>query len=217
MACLSVLATKRIFKNGLLLSFGILLLWAIWLSGLSGTDIINDLSLPPKLPLLVFIPWIIFSIVFYIRHRQNKSILNVPMKWPVLVQSFRIIVEILILYTFYKGILPKTATFEGLNYDILMGITAIPIGLYVYSHLYKYKWLAYLWNILGMFMILFVGFIVASSLYFPRLWQNTESIVSPDFFSMPYFLLAGFLAPLGIFIHVFSLAQLNAYENSEKS
>lgn len=210
MAGLTAYGASIIFRKGLLSALTMILLWIFWLYFLSGTDLILDTSLPPKFVLLVFLPWILFTIYFYRKHKRNPELLKINPKWPVLIQSFRIIVELLLLYTFYKGIVPESATFEGLNFDILMGITAIPMAFYVYSRLSKFRTLAYAWNILGIMMILFVAFIIASSFFLPSLWSSEESLVSTTFFRMPYLLLAGFLAPLGIFIHVFSLAQLSA-------
>ena len=113
----------------------------------------------------------------------------------------------LLLYTFYAGIIPQSATFEGLNFDVLMGISA-PFVAYFLVQQNASRGVLYLWNILGIAMVLFVGYIIASSMYFPQTWGSEVPIVSMKFIEMPYLLLAGFLAPLAIFMHIVSLIQL---------
>jgi hypothetical protein len=117
------------------------------------------------------------------------------------------VVELLLLYTFYAGIIPKAATLEGLNFDVLMGISA-PFVAYFVVRKNGSRAIQYLWNLLGIGMVLFVAFIIASSLYFPKIWGSEIPLVSLKFVEMPYILLAGFLAPMAIFMHVLALAQL---------
>lgn len=181
--------------------------WIAYLTILSLTDVLKDLNLPPKFPLLIFAPQVIGFIIFYRRSKNSAVIKEIPKTWPVYFQSFRIVVELIILYTFYANILPETATFEGLNFDVLMGISA-PFIAYLIVRKDGSRLIQYLWNVLGICMVLFVAYIVASSIYFPETWGSETPLVSMKFMEMPYLLLAGFLAPLAIFMHVVSLAQL---------
>lgn len=181
--------------------------WLAYLTILSFTPLLRDLNLPPKFPLLVFLPLVIGMIVFYSRKKNSAILHSIPRSWPIYFQSFRIAVEVLILFTFFDGILPQSATFEGYNFDVLMGLSAPIIGMYVTKHPHR-KAVQYVWNLLGICMVLFVAFIVASSIYFPTIWNSNTPLVDLRFLEMPYLLLAGYLAPMAIFIHVLSLTQL---------
>ena len=181
--------------------------WLVYLSVLALTGILKDLSLPPKFLLLIFLPLMIGFVVFYRRSKNSRVIKAIPKVWPVYFQSFRIGVEVLILYTFYAGILPQTATFEGLNFDVLMGLSA-PFVAYFLVGMKKSKMIQFIWNILGILMVLFVAFIVATSMYIPEFWGSETPLVRMSFVEMPFLLLAGFLAPLAIFMHIVSLIQL---------
>lgn len=181
--------------------------WIVYLSIMSFTGILKELSLPPKFPLLIFLPLVIGFLIFYRKSRDSPAIKAIPDVWPVYFQSFRVVVELLLLYTFYAGIIPQSATFEGLNFDVLMGVSA-PFVAYFLVRQNASKGVLYLWNILGIGMVLFVGYIIASSIYFPQNWGSEVPIVSMKFIEMPYLLLAGFLAPLAIFMHIVSLMQL---------
>lgn len=196
-------ARSKKFMTATGLVFG----WLIYLTILSFSGILKDLSLPPKFPLLVFLPLAVGFIIFYRRSINSDVIKAIPDVWPVYFQSFRIVVELILLYTFYAGIIPESATFEGLNFDVLMGVSA-PFFGYVVVRKNGSRIGQYVWNILGIFMVLFVGFIIATSMYFPEMWGSQTPIVSFEFIEMPYLLLAGFLAPLAIFMHVVSLLKL---------
>lgn len=186
---------------------GFVLGWLAYLFIISLTGILKDLNLPPKFPLLIFLPLLIGFVIFYRTSKDSSVIKAIPDTWPVYFQSFRIIVELILLYTFYAGIIPESATFEGLNFDILMGLSA-PFVAYILVLRNGSKPLLYLWNILGIVMVVFVGYIIASSMYFPQTWGSEVPLVSVKFIEMPYLLLAGFLAPLAIFMHLVSLIQL---------
>lgn len=181
--------------------------WLIYLSVLSITGILKDLNLPPKFLLLIFLPLMIGFVVFYRKSKNSRVIKAIPKVWPVYFQSFRVVVELILLYTFYAGIIPENATFKGLNFDVLMGVSA-PFVAYFLVGMKKSKRLQFVWNVLGILMVLFVAFIIATSLYVPEIWNSEVPLVRMDFIEMPYLLLAGLLAPLAIFMHVVSLLHL---------
>lgn len=189
------------------LAVGFVFGWLIYLFLISLTGILKDLSMPPKFPLLVFLPLVIGFIIFYRRTSRSRVLKAIPRSWPIYFQSFRVVVEIMLLWTFYEGIIPQSATFEGLNFDVFMGISALFVA-YFWARGSKHKTFLYIWNFLGMIMVLFVAYIIASSMYFPQVWGGSSPLVDMSFIEMPLLLLAGFLAPLAIFMHVVSLAQL---------
>ena len=185
-----------------------IIVWTVYIMILSFSGILRNLELPPRFPLLLFLPFFILTSLFFFKYKDNAAFRHLPLKWTTLYQSFRILVETLLLYTFYKGIIPKTATFEGYNFDILIGISAIPIGLFLVNNIQKNKSLLLAWNIVGILMILFVGFIIGTSFYAPFIWGSETPTVSLEFVSFPYILIPGFLAPSGIFMHVVSIIQI---------
>lgn len=185
----------------------VIFLWLAYLTILSVTGILRDLNMPPKFLLLIFLPLIVGTIFFW-RHAKNSAVLHaIPRTWLIYFQSFRIVVELLLLFTFFEGIVPQSATFEGLNFDVIMGLSAPFFGMYVAKNPNR-KTIQLVWNCLGIGMVLFVAFIIASSIYFPSIWNSSTPLVSMRFVEMPYLLLAGYLAPMAIFVHVVSLIQL---------
>lgn len=187
-------------------TFIIFLGWFVYLFVLEGSGVLLDLSLPPRFVLLVLGPLIILFVYFYRKFRGRPVVRCVPKFWPVLLQSFRIFVEIIIYYTVLEGVLPEAASFLGYNYDIVVGMLAPLMAYGVYQQKVSRR-LMRVWNIWGILMIFFVALIVVTSLFFPGIWGASRPLVSLQFIEWPYFLLPGILAPLGIFLHVFSMAQ----------
>lgn len=205
---IKVIQDKKARNRRMIILVGFLVFWFGYLIFLSTQEILFDLTLPPKMPILIFLPLIIIMMIFYFKNRNDVVLKAIPITYPVYYQTFRIFVELLLVFTFYKNIIPKTATFEGLNFDILMGITAPFMAYFVFRKPIKSIFLAKAWNILGILMVLFVAFIIATGFYQPQIWGSETQLVEFEFVQMPYLLIAGFLAPSAIFMHVVSLMQL---------
>ena len=199
---------KDVTKNLLLVVVAVVG-WLTYVSILSGTKFLHTLELPPRFPLTIIVPFFAFGIIFYIKNKDNKTLQSLPLKWTALFQSFRIVVELFLYALAVDGILTNYATFEGYNFDILMGIIAPIIFYLIIKNRIGKKSLIVL-NLLGIAMVLFVGFIVATTMYFPGIWGSNEQLTSYEFIDMPNLLVACFLAPMAIFIHVVSLIQLRA-------
>ncbi len=199
-------AAIRNRRMGILFTFFIF--WFGYLFFLSKQEILFNLDFPPKIPLLILLPLVVTTIVFYFRNRNDVVLLGIPISYPIYYQTFRILVETLLLYTFYKNIIPKEATLEGLNFDVVMGISAPIMAYFIFKNENKYVLLAKIWNMIGILMVAFVAFIIATGFYQPQIWGSDEPIVSMTFVKLPYLLIPGFLAPSAIFMHIVSLIQL---------
>lgn len=191
---------KRLTIKSALLLVG----WLTYITLVSFTGFFTALGLPPRIPLFLVLPAFAFFVYFFNNNKAQLLIANTPVHWPLYFQSFRIMVELLIWGSYLNGILPREATFEGYNFDVLMGLTAVPIGYLARNGIRKTKPILVLWNIVGLFTLAVVVFILVSQAYFYNKWGLTESFVSKGFGTFPYTLLAGFLMPLAVFMHILS-------------
>ena len=106
----------------------ILLTWVVLLTALSYKGFFADFSkLPPRPVLALFIP-LPFVLLFAFLKTGTKLLQLIPAQWLVIMQSFRIFVEVLILFAFLANKLPIQMSFEGRNFDVLTGILALPAG-----------------------------------------------------------------------------------------
>ncbi|TYA71363.1 hypothetical protein [Seonamhaeicola marinus] len=195
-------------KKYMLVATGILGIWLIFQIALHNTGFYYDLTLPPRIPLVMILPLITFTIVFTRVHRSNKILQVIPIYVPIAFQSFRACIESLFYATFLQGILPIQVTFAGANYDILLGISAIFVSIYTAKNTHPNKRFLLFWNVLGICIVLFAAFTFISSFYFPEIWGQTNSKISLEFNQFPYLLLPAFIMPSAIFMHVLSITQL---------
>ena len=182
----------------------VLIVWLGYVTWLSIRGVFIAPTLPPRIPLLLVIPAFLFFAYLFMNRLFKNIIINAPPSWPVYFQSFRIVVELLLVCLFMQGILPKSATFEGYNYDIIIGLTAPLVGFFMGNSKSSHVFLL-IWNCAGLVTLAIVVFILQGHAYFFRSLNENESILGKGFGQFPYIFLAGFFMPLAVFMHVFSI------------
>ncbi len=136
----------------------------------------------------------------------------IPPGWLVQAQAFRIGVELLFWGLFLAGAAPELMTFEGRNFDILVGLSAPVVGYFSFRGRIWKKGLVAVWNVAG---ILILAVTVAHGvLSAPTLFQQIETS-PPNIFMgyFPFFWVPAFLAPLGFILHAASLRQVLRMRN----
>jgi len=199
---------KKQVNRNVLIVYAASLLWFVYLYFLGKSEILWSFEMPPRFPLFVFLPLVVLSIVIFARKANKELIQAVPKSHVIYFQSFRIFVELTILATYYEGIFPIETTFEGYNYEIIIGLIAPLVAYLVYSKKVLKEWGALLFNIAGLATLLIIIGIVITSLYFPAVWGSKPPVILPEFTTIPYLLLPGFLAPIALFTHVLSIIQI---------
>lgn len=163
-------------------------------------------SFPPRLIISIVVPSI--AILLFSFSTIGVRLLNaVPAHSLILMQSFRIVVEILIWYTYVESKLPIQMTFEGKNADILSGLLALPAGYYLWKYKKDSPKLVLAYNLTGIALLL--NILIVAVLSFPtplRYFTNEPSNIIISRF--PYIVLPGVLVPIAIAMHVFSLRKM---------
>jgi hypothetical protein len=204
---INIIASRALPQPGPFMFRAMLLViaWLAYIFSMSFTGIFTNFSLPPRIPLFLVLPFLVFLIYFFTSVRFKPVIDQVPLNWPVYFQSFRIGVELLIFISFTKGILPHAATYEGYNFDIVTGLTAPIIGYMLYKNVRGSRTIALIWNIIGLLLLANVVVILNTCAYFPKLWGSGTSLIKPDYGLLPLALLAGIFMPAAVFMHVLSI------------
>lgn len=184
--------------------------WLTYIATISLAGVLATKALPPRIPLLLILPCFIFIAWFFRSGRFRDLIDGTPPGWLIYAQSFRIVVELLLLGLFLEGVLPKAGTFEGYNFEIITGITAIAIGYFGATRKVLPRAVLLLWNYMGLATLATVVFIMVSHVYFPGIYADPEPLLIEDFGAFPYTFLAGFLMPLAVFLHVFSIIKMSS-------
>ena len=181
--------------------------WLILVSILSLTGFLSDFStVPPKLMLVLPVPlvvilWLTFS------SRTKKFIQAIPASWLMYLQVFRVPVEIFLWLQFLDGLTPVQMTFEGLNWDVLTGITA-PVFAYIcFGQGRNLRGLAIAWNLFGMALLINIVTVAMLSAPVPfRTFMNEPANTLVTVFPISFLPLV--LVPLAYGLHFFSLRQL---------
>jgi len=200
---LGKVAQKKVFRRVLLLLAG----WVLLLTILSLRGFFADFSrLPPRLPLAVLLPLPV--VLWAVSTKGGKALLkNVPPQWIIYLQTFRIVVEIVLWLGVLRRLLPVQMSFEGRNFDILSGLLAIPVGYYCFvKKTWPARTVVLLYNIGGLLLLINVLAIAVLSMPTPlRLFHNEPA--NTLVVEFPFIFLPGLLVPMAYTLHIFSLRQ----------
>ena len=165
-------------------------------------------SMPPRfLPVLGLPVLTLLALTF--SRRVAPLLAALPAAWPVAAQAFRVLVEIVLWRLAAAGAIAELLTFQGRNWDILVGLTAPVVA---YACFGRRAWpaaVARWWNWAGIVILLNV--VVHAQLSAPTPWRLFETDPPTTFIAdWPYIWLPGFLVPLAWLLHAVSLRQLRA-------
>jgi hypothetical protein len=170
--------------------------------------------LPPRFAFSV-LPPVLFILYLAGSGRVSRLLTALPAGWLIGPQVFRVAVEVVLWLLFLEQRVPVQMTFEGLNYDILVGLTAPVVALYMTRNPDRKTVVGVVWNILGLALLLNIVIIAILSAPTPfRFFMNepANTIIA----DWPFIWLPGFVVPMAFLLHVFSLKQLWARSRARK-
>jgi hypothetical protein len=181
--------------------------WAAVLTGLALAGFFADYAaMPPRIPLSMLVPLAVMVVLVF--SRGGTTLLQVmPPQWPIYAQTFRIGVELVILAAVLNRMMPIQLSFEGRNFDIVTGLLAIPVGYYVFAARRWPNWVAVVYHLMGMGLL--VNVLAVSFLSMPtpmRVFFNEPANTLITYF--PFIFLPGMLVPLAFSLHILSLRQM---------
>ncbi|MDG1476475.1 MAG: hypothetical protein P8Q14_04970 [Vicingaceae bacterium] len=198
---------KKTRNKKITLLVGGLILWQIYQLAIGASGFLTDFSLPPRFLFCLVLPAFLFTGIFLFKNKDKGWIMVVPEEWLTYIQSFRILVETLFVYSVSAGVLHPIVTIEGYNFDMVFGASAIVMWVFTYKIKFFSKSIIIAWNYLGIVVLASVIFLFVSSVYFPNIYGLTV-MMPKEFTTAPYVLVAGFLMPAAVFIHVLSIIRL---------
>ena len=126
----------------------------------------------------------------------------VPLQLLVLMQAFRLPLEIVMHYASGVGIMPEQMSFAGFNYDIITGASALVIGLIM---LFKPNFstrVVLLWNWWGCLCLAVIAYLAIASSPMFMVFGKDPLQVNNWVLHFPYVLLPALLVSNAIFTHV---------------
>ena len=201
--CITCLATISLFyyANGKprRLTLGILI-WSALHSILAYSGFYENTSdVPPRFA-LVLVPATLLIVYGLLPNQQAWFLDKRNLLLSTLLHSIRLPIEIALFGLFINEMVPEIMTFDGLNFDILMGITAPVVGLCFYFKKIGEKWLL-IWNVVGLILIfsIFTIGILSAELPFQQfgIEQPNRAVIY-----FPFILLPATIVPIVIWTHL---------------
>lgn len=161
---------------------------------------------PPRLVFAIAPPLLaIFFLVF--NGRTRKYLQNIPITTLTYLHIVRVPVEMVLWWLYLGGLVPSLMTFEGINYDILSGVTAPFIAIFAVGFKHKRRVIAIIWNIVALGLLFnIVGHAILSA---PGPFQKLAfDVPNTGVFYFPFIWLPAFIVPAVLFAHLVSLIKL---------
>jgi len=189
--------------------------WLLILALVSLFGFFSDFEiLPPRMAFAMLPP--VFITIYLLFSKRFASLLEVtPENWPIYMQSFRFPLEIILWVGFLGGSVPFQMTFEGFNFDIIVGLTAYMAGFVFFGRNRYRRFEAIIWNVFGLVLLVnIVAIAIVSTPSIFRIFMNEPANRILAYF--PFVWIPGFLVPIALAMHLFSMKQLIFMSKNKK-
>ncbi len=185
--------------------FGVIAAWLGLTALLAASGFLSQWDAkPPHFP-LVPLAALAGVVLLHMSKPVRAALLAAPRHWAVAFQTFRIGVELSFWGLFATGGAPVQVTFEGRNFDVLVGLSA-PLIAFAISRFDLRPRFVITWNALSLAVLFNTIVTTISSLPGP-FHLHWPGPAFTAFGAWPFVWIPAFLAPLAIFLHIFSIRQ----------
>ena len=182
------------------------LVWLLVQGAITYSGFYTKITTPPRFVLLI-VPVFAFLILLFFTKSGKAFIDGLNLKWLTSIHTIRIPVEFGLHTLFIYSLIPQIMTYEGFNFDIIMGITAILILLFGWSGGVPRKKMQLAWNFLGLILIFTIITISILSAQTPlQQFGFDQPNIAVLYF--PYSWLPAYVVPIVVFSHLASIRKL---------
>ncbi|QWG24437.1 hypothetical protein KMZ93_05890 [Bradyrhizobium sediminis] len=173
----------------------------------SASGLIANFNANPPYLMRFLLPHLVFTLILGSVSRYGRRLaLGLPIVVLIGLQAFRIPVELLLDALYAEGIAPVQITYRGWNFDILTGLTALPVA-WLAAHGKASRTLLMAWNILGLALLANVVIVALTSMPGPlRLFFNEPS--AGFIASLPYIFVPTVFVTTALLGHVLLFRRL---------
>ena len=171
-------------------------------------------SKKPPGPAFLLVPVLLFLVTFLTRHPGVRTFAQrVPVELLLGLQGFRVFVELGFHELYRLHQVPRMLTFEGANFDIVVGLTA-PLVAWLYARGKISTVVVRAWSFAG--IVILANIIVRAVLTVPGPLNVLHTEVPNTAFGVfPFSFIPGFLAPLALCLHVLLLRSVPRASDSQ--
>lgn len=166
----------------------------------------TDVSLPPPILATVLVPLLVGYLAFQYWAPFRRLIFAIPQHWLIALQVYRITGSVFLL-VYAADLIPGAFALVSGWGDLITGLLAIPVVYLVYKRTAWAHKSAVAWNYLGLFELILLiplGLLTSPSPIQTLALDNPNLVTSV----WPSVLAPTFHVPMGILLHIFSLAAL---------
>ena len=180
--------------------------WLFLVCVLTFSGFFSDYSMPPRLMLFTAIP-MAFIILLLSLPASRKFLMEVPITTLHYLHIVRVPVEMVLWWLSVWMVIPEILTFEGVNLDIISGISAPFAAVFMVGSRSQNRIGAVIWNLLA--LALLANIVTMAIKHTPYFFEATATTpANTAVFYFPYVLLPTFVVPAVFFCHAVSLVQL---------
>lgn len=167
---------------------------------------LDEVARPPRFVFLVMPPMLVI-IGLCLTHSGKKFLDKLDIKQITLLHTVRIPVEIVLYFLFIAGVIPEIMTFDGSNFDILIGLTAPIIYYFAFIRQSLSQRAMIIWNFVGLALLanIVVIAILSSKTPFQQFAFDQPNIAVASF---PFNWLPSVVVPIVLLSHIATLRQL---------
>lgn len=164
-------------------------------------------SLPPKIFLLGVLPLLIIMLCIFLTHSGRELIDGLDIKTITYIHLVRIPVEFILYGLFVNLAIPGILTYEGWNFDLIMGLTAPLIIYFGFTKKVLSINVLLAWNVIGIILLILVFVLAVLSSPSP-LQQLAFDQPNVGLLQFPFSWLPTFIVPVVILCHLISIRRL---------
>lgn len=181
--------------------------WTILSGVLSYSGFWQETSTFPPRFIFIILPTIV--LVFFC-YKITKSE-NLNMKWLIAIHILRIPVELILFKLFLLGQIPELMTFNGWNWDIVSGISAIPILiLFAQKKLNNYVFITWNWIAIFLLFVIIVSAVLSAPSPFQQFAFEQPNVGLLQF---PFTWLPAVVVPIVLLSHLLMLKNIQFPQN----
>jgi hypothetical protein len=191
---------------------------AVWLgatAALASTGVFSEFDRrPPTLMVVVVASFLLFAFATS-NATATRLVRAAPPHWAIALQTMRVPIELGLWALFVLGKLPVHLTFEGRNFDVVVGVTA-PFVAFALARGWIGKRIAIAWNVGSLAALVNIVGMAVTTLPGPFHldWPGVSNVVLT---TAPLVWLPTFFVPVALFGHLVSLRQLRRSEERRSS
>ena len=169
-------------------------------------------ALPPKIFVFGIFPMFFLMISLFLTTKGRLFMDSLPLKNLTYISVVRIPVEIVLYFLFVERFIPEIMTFEGQNFDIVAGISALFVAYFGFNKNIPNKKLLLIWNFIsfGLLMNIVITAILSAPSPFQKFGLEQPNIGILHF---PISLLPTFIVPVVMFSHLVAFRKLLKSQN----